>query len=1656
MKKLSVTGRRVAKRSFAAFMAALFCATGFGTGFFGLGQKNAAKITGSFDVFAASPDANYVAGETYYDAGQIVMNAYYDSTTGNKLSESTANYHATNWDIVNGNGNDNTMSFVANDASNHGVSIFSTTDILDNGKHGSASDVTDGGNGEDGIMCFSEYLNLLNNKGSKTNGIMNKYVTGDSNYKDTDKAVVDYEAPAAVDTKTYFYIAEGVTHTEKVGADNYYQIDWTIFAWPKDQSLNGKTPDEIKAMLDSKTKVESQWKNLGITSNHTYNDGISSKAVLKIPGTLAPVSYTLDNGSAPGKQASIYTLSENKDKSASNYSLFFNGSPEWKSGNDGPFDTWDQWSGTTKDDGTKDHYLMNLGLWSRIETDPVKIEKNSAGKLQRTGTPGVHLDLFAPHNRGQLRNEGDISIQLTEANDTDYLPLWTYTGTGNANALGSVTLESYLNNQSGANIDTVQIPSYNIRKQLYDLWETEQHSFLKKASSLSLWSAKDYAKKTTAADQETYNKNGSTLPSLHVTGVRLYGINSNVRVNIGYVKDAANAKSLADGTKWKETDLTGITAYTGSDFDGYYRSYYAANKGSIPAYDADGSFRFVLNPRDVNKLLNIGSINDEAANAFNSSYIFNKYSLAKPTDDNMLARTSDSTVVNGADRKANNVTVPFLIRSDAYYDITEDYQRAAGTVHGRIPAETCTTNAINTVYNGKTANPTANDQIVDTVRYSGLVSGETYTVVGDVCLKDNNNFGQKLATASKVFTANKSGTVENTFDFNSTTLPTTKDSQLVVVERIYKSDQKGVTDFTKLTPVMVHEDINDAAQTITYVNNPLINTKAALSDDKKTITDVISYFSLKQGESYTVTTTAFDLTTGEFLKDANNQKLEKKAVFTAGENGQGTTAVTFSDFNITSEGQHVIVIFESLALTSKPDVVVVKHEDKNDELQTVKIGADSNVTTTATSSTGSKYLDPIDSEIIKDNVTVTDLKPGLKYTARATLYDVATGEMVTNSENKILTWTEDFKTDTAGKGSFTVTITNFSASNKAGHSLVVHEEILDRNGAVIAKHVDDADANQTVKVNMPGIKTVLGNSDGTKNVKSAATMTLVDNITYSELVPGNNYYMVSTLVDKKTGEILKDSKGNPAVVKSTIFTANSTGSNTGSATFAFANMASVMSGKTVVAYNDLYRVLDDSVQGKAVTNSTKTELLASEKDLENKDQTVVVDAPAILNDATIDTVAKGVDGGKEIPLATNSVIKDTVSYKNLQPGKTYTLTADVYDTSTQQRAIGYTKLVTQDFAASDKGEGDAIMTIDVNTTELAGHKLVVYEVLKLGEKTVAEHRDLTDADQTVTVNNTYQASIDTVATDKASGGKTLPATSEATILDTVKYDGLDTKQPYTLVTTVYNKTTGKKVDSIKDVTTSFTPEAASGSIDVSIPVDGTKFTGGESLVVYEELKTTSKTNSSSNSSSGNSSSTENKTVVVAFHKDISDADQTMTFAKMSTYLTGDGTSSKTVHVGANGYAIDTASFTGLTPGKTYVVTTQLLDVANNAGAVTLASNDSSSDNKASGSAVASRVMEFTPTTANGSIATQINVNTTGLSGHSLVAVATVADKTSGAVIATHNDTSNADQTIAVQTRVEAQTGVTRNAWIFGLIALVMISAVSSYGLGILSDKKHNR
>lgn len=1583
MNKLSNTGKKVARRSFAAFMAALLCTTALGSNFWGLGSQDSSSIVSNFDAFAADT-VTYGPSQYYYDAGTLVMNAYYDSSTGTKLAESSGNYHATDWDVTAA------TSYVsdATQNGNKGVTLLTTTDIADANKYGSASNVVDGGDGKRGIMCFSEYLGALNGTAKP----------GDANYKAYEKSVPDYEAPAGIDTVTYQYMAKGNTYTVENGQT---EIKWTLFAWPANQNLDGKTAATIKAELDTPEEIEAQWEAVKVTKIAGNNS-----VELDVPGELVKGNAFQNAG-----------LTDAEDKT----SLFYNGQPEWLSGNKGSFDSWYHDS----------HYLMNAGLWSRLETSPIKV-KTSENGLAYDGTPQVSIALYMPSNGSKVYQGADIKSVLTEENDTEYLPLYTYMGDTYATAdkLSTMSLKNILNGQS--NVSKAAIPTYNVRKQLYSLWETTKSAYLKNATSLTCRRA---ISKNTAEIK--------TWSNINTTGVRLYAIASYPRVDTKYVNDNkayVNASteganivnidtSASRNSQWNSAVQNGIS-YGGSDENAAEPTpvVFVFNKNDININNTD--------PKD-----DIVHIDNIPGQVLNMSDIYDAYDANLEATGTKVAEDAVNTIV------------PFQIRSDAYYDVTEDYQRAAGILYGRVDASTLDTDAVNAITNGKIARPTTGDKIIDTVKYAGLSGGTEYVLEGAIYKSTDTSFSNKIAIADPViFTAASSnGEQTVTFTFGSSTLGLNPGDKLKLVVTETLKDKNG-------NIIAEHKDLRDADQTITYTTDPVLVTKASLIDENTKIKDDITYTGLTASTEYVITTTAYDATTGNMLPGTVTTD------FTSDGTGNGSVSVVFDKYDATELYGHTLVMYESVATKAAPNTEVASHKDKNDKAQTVKIGYNTTITTVAESGTGSKYLDAIDSETIVDTVNVSDLKANTKYIARATLYDVTAGKVVTDHSSNVLSWKSEFTTDENGKGTTTVLINNFSASDKAGHTLVVYEDILSETGVVLATHADKDDAQQTVTVKKAGIVTVLSDKDGKKDMESSASMNFKDEINYSGLVPGNRYYMVSTLVDKATGKVLTDNSGHQAIVTSTVFRANTTGTNAGSSTFTFANMASVMSGKTVVAYNDLYRVIDDTESGKAVTKDVKAELVASEHDLANAKQTIVIDATIEITDPTIDTVAKGTDGSKNIPLATNSTIKDTVKYAGLTQGKTYTLTADVYDTNTGKRAAGYTSVKTMDFTAGDEGKGEVIMTIDLNTMELSGHKLVVYETLSLGDTTVAQHRDLTDADQTVTVNNEFQASIDTVATDKATGGKTLMASADAVILDKVSYDGLDTGMSYTLTTTVYDKTTGSKCDSIEAVKTTFTPSETSGTIEVSIPVDGTKFTAGQSLVVYEELTTTSKTNSTNNSGSNknsnknsgsNKNSTNTKTVTVATHKDISDADQTVTFVKMSTYLTGDGTSAKTVHVGSDAYVIDTASFTGLTPNRTYVITTQLLDVAASSGAVTLDTNDAS-NSSASGQAVASRIMEFTPTTANGSIATQINVNTTGLQGHSLVAVATVTDKTTGQTVATHMDKANVDQTITVQTRVEAQTGVARNAWIFGIIALIMLSACASYGLGLYSDKKHNR
>lgn len=150
--------------------------------------------------------------------------------------------------------------------------------------------------------------------------------------------------------------------------------------------------------------------------------------------------------------------------------------------------------------------------------------------------------------------------------------------------------------------------------------------------------------------------------------------------------------------------------------------------------------------------------------------------------------------------------------------------------------------------------------------------------------------------------------------------------------------------------------------------------------------------------------------------------------------------------------------------------------------------------------------------------------------------------------------------------------------------------------------------------------------------------------------------------------------------------------------------------------------------------------------------------------------------------------------------------------------------------------------------------MVVFETLFSGETTIAEHRDLEDAGQTITF--TELPRIGTTAT--VDGQHTADPTGEITIVDVVEYANLIPGQRYTVSGILMDKGSGKPllVDGAEvTAEVEFTPEAADGTVELTYTLDASAL-AGTTIVVFETLY-----------SDG---------VEVATHTDINDKNQTVT------------------------------------------------------------------------------------------------------------------------------------------------------------------------------------
>ncbi|BDQ46977.1 hypothetical protein EfsSVR2330_21640 [Enterococcus faecalis] len=251
------------------------------------------------------------------------------------------------------------------------------------------------------------------------------------------------------------------------------------------------------------------------------------------------------------------------------------------------------------------------------------------------------------------------------------------------------------------------------------------------------------------------------------------------------------------------------------------------------------------------------------------------------TDTDGKIKVNDLLVGNYFFKEVKPLAGYLTLDKDVPFTVTVDKD---GTVialeveNKRIPPEIGTT-AMGKYTNQPKVNPLTKVTITDTVKYSNLIVGKTYTVNGvlmdkeasikagkDVPLLVNG----KEVTASKVFIAeNPDGTISLDFIFDASALA---GKETVVFENVYRDGRL----------VASHIDIHDEGQTVRIVN-PKIHTKATGQNGEKQLQalpnqKVVEWVQLNDlivGQMYKLLVQGYITPDGVKLDDTSAEKIFK-------------------------------------------------------------------------------------------------------------------------------------------------------------------------------------------------------------------------------------------------------------------------------------------------------------------------------------------------------------------------------------------------------------------------------------------------------------------------------------------------------------------------------------------------------------------------------------------------------------------------------------------------------------------------------------------------------------------------------------------------------------------------------------------------------------
>jgi hypothetical protein len=588
--------------------------------------------------------------------------------------------------------------------------------------------------------------------------------------------------------------------------------------------------------------------------------------------------------------------------------------------------------------------------------------------------------------------------------------------------------------------------------------------------------------------------------------------------------------------------------------------------------------------------------------------------------------------------------------------------------------------------------------------------------------------------------------------------------KLVVYEELYvviNGEEKFVAD---------HKDPTDEGQTVVIkVEKPELGTKALDKSDSDKVIDIYNYDNdvmtikddliiknIKPNRKYVAYGTLFNKHTQEVVERLDGQKATGKLEFTVGDtrNLTVTVDIDFDTDNVNMEDGLTLVAFEDLYIIKEVDgkeveIPVISHQDPEDEDQSViikhikpnlgtlaKDKEDGDDTINIFAYDNGKFT-------VSDTVYIENIKPSetVEYVVEGTLYNKHTGEMVYNLDGKLAKGKTEFKADKPNMEVVVeITFDSDSVNDIDGLELVAFETLKVKKQSTpdeepkeieIGRHEDPEDKDQTIiiKHRIPEIHTNAVDAtdldkEFEKGLYEKDIIKAKDTVTVKNIKPGVTYTLEGYFVDKDGKEILTDGNLVPGTKE---FTA--TAEEMKVDVEIMVPVKDYVKGDKLVAFETLYvskEVIDEETEESEIV---KIEI-ANHKDLEDKDQTVVIyEFPEKFK-----TILTFEDGKKE-SLPTNSLkLKDVVKYEGLQVGKKYKLKATLINKSND-------KELTKGEIVFTPEKSDGEITVPLNSFDATGLynvELVCYEEMYLVREghedfKVAEHKDKNDKDQTVTL-----------------------------------------------------------------------------------------------------------------------------------------------------------------------------------------------------------------------------------------------------------------------------------------------------------------------------------